>query len=269
MQDTSAQSPSKFDGSTDTSEGYVTAPEMVAAGMTPGQSCNDLNASGLPTDSIKAPTGSPATPGPGIKDGASLRMDTKSSSQQVRALKERFEERGDDPYVGVGDGEATPLSESGAPLLPHEIGAPPPTPPEEKHVVPSEHLPVPDSPSARSDRRPSSSSRKSRSNSRVPLAPTPEDLQDPNVEQFPADRQNVLKRIQTLKHELPEDETKDLEAIEYSDAGSEEEGSDKYTNSTEETRLEPISPPRPKESGSMFTPFATTLTQHISNICQT
>lgn len=254
--DTSPQSPSKFDGSTDTSEGYTTAPEMAAVAavaMAPTLSGSDPQTPGLPADSIKAPSGSPATPS--TKDGVPMQMDIKSSTQQVRALKERFEERGDDPYAGVGDGEDTPLSESGAPLLPHEIGALPPTPPEDKNVVHTELLPVPDSPTVKSDRRTSSSSRKSRSNSRVPLAPTPEDLHDPNVEHFPADRQNILKRIQTLKHELPEDETKVLEAVEYSEDESSDEGSDRYMEIPKETRSKPISPQRP-ESGGMLIPSA-------------
>lgn len=183
-----------------------------------------------------------------------MHLDLKSNNKQAQLLKERFQERGDDPYAGVGDGDDTPLSGSGAPLLPHEIGAPPPTPPEEKSIVSTEVLPVPASPSTASPRRTSSSSCKSRSTSRVPLPPTQEDLQDPNVERFPEDRKNILKRIQTLKHELPEDETRDIEAIESSEDEASEDGSDEFTELPEETYSEPVTTLRPKETGSMFPP---------------
>lgn len=61
------------------------------------------------------------------------------------------------------------------------------------------------------DRRTSIGVRISRMNTFIPPDPhetregTEEDLNDPNIERFPTTREGILRRIQTMKEELPED----------------------------------------------------------------
>ena len=61
-------------------------------------------------------------------------------------------------------------------------------------------------PTASGERRTSIGVKISRMNTFLPPEPTAEDLNDPNLEYFPRGKANILRRIQTLKSEIPEDD---------------------------------------------------------------
>ena len=193
--------------SVSSSQGFFSAPHTKV----PSEADGKLDRKVPPASDFKV-SGSDGVPQNADKDGP-MHVNVKPTEKQTKDLQERFSGRGHDPYAGIGDDVATPMDGPGAPLLPHEIGAPPPTPPEEQVLSASKLSPIPGSPADAPKRRPSGTSHKSRSSSIVPLAPTAEDLNDPTVERFPEGRQEVLKRIQTLKQQIPEDETRDLEAV--------------------------------------------------------
>ena len=53
---------------------------------------------------------------------------------------------------------------------------------------------------------------RTRGSSLIAPAPTSEDLKDPNVEVFPETRAGILHRIQTMKNEIPIDDSFDSES---------------------------------------------------------